>query len=766
LQPLPGHGAPASGAGFPTLTETGGAPPAATNPADVCPGGARVQSYDITALQNPDSLVDFGDVMYAPSNQEALLLSGALQPEPLVMRVNEGDCLRISLTNHFSSERASIDLAKLNAAGPGAAVGWNADGSAAPGETVEYEFYADAELGTSLFFNLAAPDTIADGAFGAVVVEPAGSTWRSPFGPGPARTGVRADILHPDGNFREHVLLMQESDERIGQNVMPYTIEVRNFSGINYRTDPFFETSGDVPGRLDVNPDPSLVFDSATHGDPRNLVRAYVGDQVRLRVGLPAAEQSNTFALDGHRFPWEPDVEGSTQLAAMGMFAGESHELNLIGGAGGAGDYLFGNGRGPHVEAGMWGIFRTYDAPQIDLLPIHPPTAPTAPSGVSGVGGDARVVVSWSAPVSNGHSPITGYTVTAAPGGATCTTSGARTCTVTGLTNGTPYTFTVTATNAVGTGPASPASAPVTPVEPPATIERWAGANRYATSVRISQEAFPDGADVVFLATGTNFADALAAGPAAGSLDAPVLLTATNQLPSVVRAELQRLDPSVVYVLGGPAAISPSVEAQAGAATNAVTTRLAGPDRYATAAAVAEFAFASADTVYVAVGTVFADALSAGSPGGILERPVILTGRDRLPEASRAQISRLGNPDVIVLGGPAAVGDAVFAELEQLTSGSVRRVSGTNRYETSVAVSADAFGAADTVFLSTGTNFPDALSAAPAATSFGGPILLTRPACVPAAVISEIARVGADRIVVLGGPNAVSEAAAALTPCP
>ncbi|MGA9277858.1 multicopper oxidase domain-containing protein, partial [Ilumatobacter sp.] len=218
LEPLPDRGAPAPGAGFPTLTETGGAPPAATNPSGVCPAGAPERSYDVTALQNPDSLVDFGDFMYARTDQEALLLAGTLQPEPLVMRVNEGDCLRISLTNHFTTDRASIDLAKLNAAGPSAAVGWNADGSAAPGETVQYEFYADEELGTSLFFNLAAPHTIALGAFGAVVVEPAGSTWRSPFGPSAAPTGVRADILHPDGNFREHVLLMQESDERIGQN--------------------------------------------------------------------------------------------------------------------------------------------------------------------------------------------------------------------------------------------------------------------------------------------------------------------------------------------------------------------------------------------------------------------------------------------------------------------------------------------------------------------------------------------------------------------
>jgi putative cell wall-binding protein len=298
-----------------------------------------------------------------------------------------------------------------------------------------------------------------------------------------------------------------------------------------------------------------------------------------------------------------------------------------------------------------------------------------------------------------------------------------------------------------------------------ATVERWDGADRYATSVRISQETFPKGAEVVFLATGQSFPDALAAGPAAAVLGAPILLTATNQLPAVVSAELQRLVPSVVYVLGGSAAISTSVEAQVDSVTDATITRIAGDNRYATAAAVAELAFPTADAVYVAVGTGFADALSAGAPGGILQRPVILTGSTSLPAASSAQITRLANPDVIVLGGTTVVSNTVMTELDSLTTGTVRRVNGANRYGTSVAVSADSFTTAETVFLATGAAFPDALSAAPAATKFGGPILLTTPACAPPEVIAEVARLGAVTVIALGGTSAVSNAAANLTPC-
>mgnify|MGYP000408531009 CR=1 FL=1 len=96
------------------------------------------------------------------------------------------------------------------------------------------------------------------------------------------------------------------------------------------------------------------------------------------------------------------------------------------------------------------------------------PTVPMAPQMPTAAPGDAKATISWTAPLSDGGSPVTGYTVTSTPGSRTCSVAGSAgaSCTVTGLTNNTNYSFTVTAANAIGTGPAAN-TATITPIAVP-----------------------------------------------------------------------------------------------------------------------------------------------------------------------------------------------------------------------------------------------------------------------------------------------------------
>jgi hypothetical protein len=118
-------------------------------------------------------------------------------------------------------------------------------------------------------------------------------------------------------------------------------------------------------------------------------------------------------------------------------------------------------------------------------------TVPGAPTGISAVAGDASATVSWTAPATGG-SPITGYLVTASPGGATASAGGSATSTtVGGLTNGTGYTFTVQASNLVGSGSASSPSSPVTPVAPPSGGGGGGGGGSAPPNLHVSVSAAP-----------------------------------------------------------------------------------------------------------------------------------------------------------------------------------------------------------------------------------------------------------------------------------
>ncbi|MCX6931910.1 MAG: SBBP repeat-containing protein [Verrucomicrobia bacterium] len=139
------------------------------------------------------------------------------------------------------------------------------------------------------------------------------------------------------------------------------------------------------------------------------------------------------------------------------------------------------------------------------------PAVPGVPTGVSAVSGNAQATVSFTAPASTGSAAITGYTVTSNPAGGTDSNAGSTSLShvITGLTNGTSYTFTVTATNSVGTGSASSASSAVTPVGTP-TITTPTSASIGSTTATLGGNVTATGGasltavGVVYAATSAN----------------------------------------------------------------------------------------------------------------------------------------------------------------------------------------------------------------------------------------------------------------------
>ena len=290
-------------------------------------------------------------------------------------------------------------------------------------------------------------------------------------------------------------------------------------------------------------------------------------------------------------------------------------------------------------------------------------------------------------------------------------------------------------------------------------IERYAGSDRYATAALVSRRTFAPGVPVVYVATGATYPDALTGGAAAARNGGPVLLVSPTTVPQVTRTEIARLGPQRIVLLGGTTAISSSVQRELAALAPGGASRLAGADRYETAAAISRATFGPRVPVaYVATGADYPDALggvpAAGREGG----PILLVRAGAVPSATRAELARLAPQRIVILGGTSAVSDVVAGQLQAYTTSPIGRRAGVDRYETAVAISRATFaGGAGHVFIATGANFPDGLAGGPAAAMAGGPLLLVRDTSLPNSVRDELLRLGPGRVTILGGMNAVSE---------
>ncbi|HJR26461.1 MAG TPA: cell wall-binding repeat-containing protein [Acidimicrobiales bacterium] len=320
---------------------------------------------------------------------------------------------------------------------------------------------------------------------------------------------------------------------------------------------------------------------------------------------------------------------------------------------------------------------------------------------------------------------------------------------------------------AVSVGLAVAASPFLRSAEAATTASRVEGSDRYVTAANVSADAFLPGVPVAYVATGEAFPDALAGAAAAGKAGGPVLLTRPTSLPTATANELDRLKPGKIIVLGGTSAVSATVFDALDPYTDGEVTRIAGDDRYETAAnlSAATFPTVPVNTVYVATGQDFPDALAGGPAAADDGGPILLVQGNSIPAATKTELTRLGATGVVLLGGPSAVSENVKDQLEAYSTAPVLRVAGADRYLTAVEVSENSFTSTNTVYLATGRNFPDALAGGPAAAKADGPMLLTQPNCIPPEVNAEITRLDPDSLIVLGGTAAVSDAVLNRTVC-
>jgi putative cell wall-binding protein len=309
--------------------------------------------------------------------------------------------------------------------------------------------------------------------------------------------------------------------------------------------------------------------------------------------------------------------------------------------------------------------------------------------------------------------------------------------------------------------------------------ERIAGSDRYATAAAIAEVLGPaDGpyAMEIYLASGTNWPDAIAAGAALGAYgptaNRRILLTDPAKLPDATIAQLRRTE-SVhrVTIVGGPAAVSPAVEAELAALGYAVD-RVAGANRYETAIALMREYAPSLQhrVVFVASGLTFQDGVIGGAVGASQHIPLLLSDPDALTPAVAAELQRLAPDEIHLLGSAPSAG--VEAELQRIAP--TKRIAGASSIETS-AMLAEQHGNGNATYaiLARPDDYADALVAAGLAHRWGSPVFFSSRDCVSDDVLYMLNRLAAvrpadaaaGRLVLVGGTAALGDGVARLERC-
>ena len=282
--------------------------------------------------------------------------------------------------------------------------------------------------------------------------------------------------------------------------------------------------------------------------------------------------------------------------------------------------------------------------------------------------------------------------------------------------------------------------------------QRIYGKNRYETSFKIA-EAFKKQIGVekfqnMIVASGKNFADALAGSYLGYVKNAPILMTNGKNAQDVkdyIRKNLKK--GGTVYILGGELAVPEGV---GNGLSEFSVKRLSGSTRYETNLEILKEAGVSKGEFLVCTGKNFADSLS----GSAAKRPILMVS-GTLSEKQKNYLSSLSSPRFYILGGEEAVSRNIEKQISKY--GTTKRIGGASRYETSVLIAETFFKKADNLVIAYGNNFPDGLCGGALAMSKNAPLILTKNGKETFAK-AYAEKNGIHKGTVLGGDGLVSNA--------
>lgn len=295
---------------------------------------------------------------------------------------------------------------------------------------------------------------------------------------------------------------------------------------------------------------------------------------------------------------------------------------------------------------------------------------------------------------------------------------------------------------------------------------RLFGLDRYETSIAIANQFSLTTVSNVVLASGNDFADALAASSLAHKLSAPVLLVNRNTQMSrealaYVEAHLQAQ--GTVYIIGGRAVIESDFDSFLSNKGYSVK-RLGGVDRYDTDMLIVNELKTTSETVFIASGESFPDALSVSSFASQTNSPILLTPSNALPKETQDYLKSKQPSQVYISGGTSVVSSAVEDQIKSISPNSkITRFAGQDRFDTASLVYNQFAINPKTIYVASGLSYPDALSGTALAAQNGDPILLIDPSTpfVPnsiAAYLSQLYNNGVSpNITALGGTSVVPD---------